>query len=74
MLGSFSENKETSEYEVGITSGYLLSTCKRCGEPMTGEMDADKEEFQLECINCHFRARFRCENLFRMELEAVEEG
>lgn len=65
---------DVSEYNVGISRGVLISSCKNCHQAMTGEMDSDEEEFKLECVSCGFKAQFLTEELNSFILEATYEG
>jgi hypothetical protein len=47
---------------LGIGSAILIGECDDCGEPITGEFDADRHRVDgdpdkyivtLECVNCH---------------------
>lgn len=35
-----------------IIKGVVLGSCPKCGQPYTGEIDADSKNIVLGCINC----------------------
>ncbi len=41
-----------------ITSGTVHGRCPKCREPYMGQMDADSETVELECVSCHHKGRY----------------
>lgn len=35
-----------------ITRGTVQGSCPKCAQPFTGEMNADDEHIQLQCVGC----------------------
>ena len=35
-----------------ITKGIVNGSCPKCGEPYTGEIDADDQDVHLSCVAC----------------------
>lgn len=63
------------DFELFITSGYLLGECYNCHQPTTGKFDSDenriedlhndKYEVTLECVNCHEKQKWQVDpNIF----------